>query len=344
MMSKVSIIVPVYNASKYLKTCMNSLVNQTLDGIEIIAIDDGSQDNSSDILEQYKDNYQGKVKIIHTLNNGVGAARNKGLDLAGGEFVKFVDADDYLNLDILERMYIIAKENGVSLVRGNYLNKIGVIQMNNAGWNQFNTNQIVNISENKDYIVTENPGIGNKLMSRDLIGDLRFPEQTKWEDLGMIPATLAGAERIAYLNEPVYHYRMHLNTTVKDFLKPIPNIFDIIHSLNHLEKGMKKLGVLEDYQQQMLSIYALHTLFRVENVIWWPTFSKDKKEKIVSNLTSVLDLTYPNWREDKMVEQFKVFNPFFGRDMKRLVSYEKDIYKVGNQEDAENQIQKVFVK
>ena len=128
-MAKVSVIVPVFNAEKYLNQCISSIANQTLRDIEIIAINDGSTDNSLNMLDELSLRYKGKLKIINKENGGAGSARNVGIENANGEFIKFVDADDYLRLDILETMYDIAKEHKVSLVRGNYQTILGPIKM-----------------------------------------------------------------------------------------------------------------------------------------------------------------------------------------------------------------------
>ena len=95
MKPKVSIIVPVYNVEKYLDRCMESLLNQTLKDIEIILVDDGSPDNCPQICDEYakKDS---RVKVVHKVNAGLGYARNSGLDVASGEYVAFVDSDDYV--------------------------------------------------------------------------------------------------------------------------------------------------------------------------------------------------------------------------------------------------------
>lgn len=106
---KVSIIVPVYNVEKYIRCCLDSLVNQTMSNIEIICINDGSTDNSLEILEEYakKDD---RIKIINQENKKQGAARNRGIEIAQGEFIGFVDSDDWVDLDYFEKLYTTALE------------------------------------------------------------------------------------------------------------------------------------------------------------------------------------------------------------------------------------------
>lgn len=344
-MAKVSLVVPIYNSSKYLNKCIDSLVNQTLKDIEIIAINDGSTDSSLDIMEKFQKSYREQIKIIDGPNEGVGSARNKGIDIATGEFIKFVDADDYLKLDILDKMYQVAKENSVSLVRGNYQTIIGPIKtVDTCSWSGIKQNQVVDVHENKDYIVTETSGIGNKLISRELLGDLRFPEHTKWEDLAIMPVVVASSERLFHMDEPVYNYRINMNTTVKDFIRKIPSILDIIKCLDIIEEHMKNRGLAEEYREQIESLYILHTIYRVQNAMTWVNFSKSKKDVVISSLINILDLKYPNWRNNELMEKYKKINPFFRFLMARMGSFTKDYNNLTDIEQIKSNIQYVFKK
>lgn len=114
MKPKVSIIVPIYNMEKYLEKCIDSIVNQTLSNIEIILVNDGATDSSGKIIDKYakKDN---RIKVINKENGGQGAARNEGIDVASGEYIGFVDSDDWIDLDMYEKMYEIAKEEDLDI-------------------------------------------------------------------------------------------------------------------------------------------------------------------------------------------------------------------------------------
>ena len=113
---KVSIIVPIYNVEKYLDECMESLLNQTLRDIEIILVDDESPDNCPRICDSYAEKDK-RVKVIHKKNGGLGFARNSGLDIATGEYVAFIDSDDFVDLNMMEHLYSVAKENNADEVR-----------------------------------------------------------------------------------------------------------------------------------------------------------------------------------------------------------------------------------
>jgi len=342
-MARVSVIIPVYNAEKYLEQCISSIADQTMQDIEILAINDGSTDNSLNILDELSLRYKGKLKIYDKENGGAGSARNVGLENASGEFIKFVDADDYLKVDVLEKMYIIAKENKVSLVRGNYQTILGPFKMEDkCSWSDIKHSQIVNLRQNKNYIVTETPGIGNKLIGRNLLGDLRFPEKTKWEDLAIIPVVIASSEKIFHLDEPVYNYRVNMNTTIKDFINKIPNVLDIIKCTENIDKLMELRGLSEEYKNQIESLYILHTLFRVENAMLWVNFPHSKKEIVVSSLLGILEAKYPNWQENQIVHQYRSKNSLFNFDMRRLDKFIIDEYKVADKQTAEKNIRRAF--
>ena len=112
---KVSVIVPVYNVEQYLSDCLESICRQTLKGIEIIVVNDGSTDNSLSIIKSFQQKYS-NIKLINKKNGGLSSARNAGIDMAVGEYLFFVDSDDFIDLDTLEKMYVKAKETHCPLI------------------------------------------------------------------------------------------------------------------------------------------------------------------------------------------------------------------------------------
>lgn len=125
-MKKVSIIIPVYNAQRYLRKCLNSVINQTYENLEIICINDGSKDISGEILEEYK-NKDLRIIVINKENGGVSSARNKGLKVCTGEYVMFLDSDDFLALDTISFCIELIERTGVEIVRFNFKKKYSKI-------------------------------------------------------------------------------------------------------------------------------------------------------------------------------------------------------------------------
>ena len=101
---KISVIVPVYNVKLYLHKCVDSILNQTYQNIEVLLIDDGSTDGSSDICDSYTEK-DSRIKVVHKKNGGLSSARNTGLDMATGEYILFVDSDDYIDIEMIRRLY-----------------------------------------------------------------------------------------------------------------------------------------------------------------------------------------------------------------------------------------------
>ena len=159
---KISVIIPVYNVEKYISKCLDSIVNQTLESIEIIVVNDGSLDNSQEIIDEYVKKYPKKVKSFIKDNGGQGSARNIGLQHAKGEYISFVDSDDWLELNTLKEMYNLAKKNNSDVVICDMVDHLtsGKILYHNC-----------TVYDNV-YEVT--PSACNKIFKRSIIGDIKF--------------------------------------------------------------------------------------------------------------------------------------------------------------------------
>ena len=202
----ISIIVPVYNVERYLGHCLSSLVNQTLKNIEIIVVNDGSPDNSQQIIDKYASEHPNKIKAYIKLNGGLGDARNFGIEKATGEYVTFVDSDDWLELNACDLLYVFAKENQHDFVvfdKYTYIEATGEkhISLGYYAEAEFNHKNAAINSIRPAHAC-------NKLISRELMRDFRF--QSIWyEDIGLIPAVLSYSQNIGYLKKPLYYYRQN---------------------------------------------------------------------------------------------------------------------------------------
>jgi len=143
-MEKISVIIPVYNTSKYLKRCLDSIINQTYVNLEIICINDGSKDNSLEILNQYKKK-DDRIIIIDKENQGVSAARNDGIKNSTGMYITFVDSDDWLELDAIEILYKTLINEKVDVVRGNYYKDYNCDKLNSIG-------EVLDFNKSKLYV------------------------------------------------------------------------------------------------------------------------------------------------------------------------------------------------
>lgn len=243
-MTKVSIIIPVYNGEKYLRQCLDSALSQSFDDIEVICIDDGSTDTSPDILNEYHDT---RVRIYSQPNQGAGASRNNGLKYAKGEYVYFMDCDDYLEENALEEVYNIAVENKTDFVMfkiKNFNDKTGEIIDDDyysmpylkeaVGDEAFNYDDISKMA--LDLCVCP-PG---NLFNREFIKGIEFPEGLLFEDNVFFTHALFKAERIIFYDEFLYNRRKHqdsitTSTSVKsmDTIDITDMLLDLCDEYNH---------------------------------------------------------------------------------------------------------------
>lgn len=214
----VSVIMPAYNAGRYLCACLDSVLQQSLRNIEVICVDDKSTDDSLAILQTYARLDQ-RIILLESSSNtnqGSGFARNRGLDIARGEYLSFLDADDVFNLDMLERAYCYAKTQDADIVMFDFndITPNGKIDFDDRGKNSHPQN--LNLAEQKITFNITNPSCWNKLYRRNLINrnKLRFQELTTCNDIGFSWTALACANRIFYLNQTLVHYRRHHSTNI----------------------------------------------------------------------------------------------------------------------------------
>lgn len=210
MEPEVSLIIPIYNAERFLERCLNSLFTQSLTNIEFVFVDDCSTDNSVALLKKILNNHLGKreqVKLIqHKINKGVAASRNSGLENATGKYIGWVDADDYVEQDMFEKMYFKAKITQADMVWCNYYNV-------NAYGEMQEVKQIMaedSRTFGKALLLNQiQKSIWNKLMKRSVFeeNNLRFLEgQDMGEDYNILFKVLHLSNNIAYLNESLYYY------------------------------------------------------------------------------------------------------------------------------------------
>lgn len=205
----ISIIVPVYNVEKYLKRCIDSILNQTFKEFELILVNDGSTDNCGKICDMYKGKDK-RVKVIHKKNAGLSSARNVGLDLAKGKYIAFVDSDDYINKNMYEILYsnLIKTDADISICNFQDVNDNSIININQSIDNYeyliFNNIQALNklyLGNNVNIVVA-----WNKLYKKDLFEDLRYDEGRIHEDEFIIHKLLYKSKKILYTNAELYYY------------------------------------------------------------------------------------------------------------------------------------------
>lgn len=239
----ISVIVPVYKVENYLEVCLRSIVNQTYENIEIILVDDGSPDRCPQICDSWKKR-DNRIKVIHQNNSGGGQARNRALDVARGEFIAFVDSDDYIALTMLEFLYNQFSEE-VDIVECGYCiteNDDVLFDDKNITYEckVFDTEEAMR--ENiRDRIFRQL--IWNKMYRKNIIGNIRFPIGSKIDDEFWTYRVLGNARRLIYTSKVLYAYRQQENS-VMHLLSPERRLQSIeakIQRHNYIIKYMPNL-------------------------------------------------------------------------------------------------------
>lgn len=290
---KVSIIVPIYQVEKYLRRCVDSILSQTYENIEVILVDDGSKDNSGKICDTYQSE---KVHVYHKKNGGLSDARNYGLKKATGEYICFVDSDDYISARFVERLVCIAEEKNVSLAAVGFQEfSEDMIRTRDCEKNQ----QDVTIYQGIDAITqlysneTYCNYAWNKIYKHSLFEDVSYPIGKKMEDLGTTYKLIDKAGIVAYSTEKLYYYFQRDDS--------------ILHTLDD-----------NFYQDKLEMAYARFN------------FIKEKYPELYINYQSMLNMLltcYANVKETEWMQNYindiipKVKHYMLKMDMKTIIKY-----------------------
>ena len=233
-MTDISIIVPIYNAEKYLNKCIKSLINQTKQELEFVLVNDGSTDTSEDIIKSYKDK---RIKYFKNKNQGIGKTRNFGIDKATGKYIMFLDSDDYLATHACEELFNKAEKENLDLVINNFYR----VDEETEKQEEVKIPEFQNttLKENKNLLLDVNLAPWNKLYKTELLkkNKIKFVENLKYEDAPFVIEAMDKAKKIGYLNKYLNYYVIHKNseTTVRD-----QKVFDIIEIVDKIRTYFSK--------------------------------------------------------------------------------------------------------
>lgn len=271
-MPKVSVIVPVYNSEQELRDCLDSLVEQTEKDIEIIVIDDGSTDNSPEIEAEYQKKYP-NVKVYRNERNlGQSETRNRGIELAEGDYIAFLDSDDYVNPGMYEELYQAAVDNnmpelivtGLSFVKGNEYRKKDLTFIGKQ------STTIIHPMDNPDQVFFESPSLCNKLFRKDTVKNYKFLDVSAWEDIAFSFTKFLEANTVISKPTANYFYRRDVSDGVsaKNF-KENDKITDIFVIADELEEELKRNGKYPFFADQIRGLQIACCLQRVDEVNNW---------------------------------------------------------------------------
>ena len=285
-MKKVSVIIPVYNVENYLRKCLNSLVNQTLKDIEIIVVNDGTLDNSQEIIDEYVKKYPKKVVSIIQENGGQGAARNTGLLHAKGEYIGYVDSDDYVEENMYEELYKKAKEEDSDIVIcGN-----NVVKEN---YELFSKEDV-----DKEFLLGK-MAVWNKIYKKNIIVDnkIQFRSKVWYEDLDFTMKVYFSSKKISYVDKPLYNYLLREGSTMNNNnIKRNLELIEAFDSLIDYCKDKKIYNKAKD-EIEFLCIYHMY-IFATTRVLNTNNKYKDKIE-IINKFKNYINSNFPNFKQNK---------------------------------------------
>lgn len=273
-MTKVSIIIPVYNAEKYLGKCLESLLSQTLQEMEIICVDDGSSDGSPEILKRFQER-DGRVRILTQENQYAGAARNNGMKEAQGEYLLFLDADDFFENTLLEKVYNQGKKMEADIVlfgAKQYNDKTGIVSP--ASW-YFKRdalpreNPFSGKTENTDVFAIVTPAPWTKLFRREFVEKqgLSFQGLQNSNDVYFVLTALALAEKITYVDEELVFYRVGMKGSLQGSKSLHPDCF--IEAYAGVYHELQRRGIYERYEEGFMNILLSGCAHNLRTVTDW---------------------------------------------------------------------------
>lgn len=252
----ISVIIPVYNVEDYLSQCLDSICNQTFKDIEIICVNDGSTDNSLDILNEYAKSDR-RIKIINQHNQGLAASRNHGLKEAKGDYVYFIDSDDYIELDALEKLHENIVTNSSDMVLFKFQKVDDYRNVHKRGV-EFKIDKIFGDIDYGNFTFTYK-GVKRhvmnsafsaclKLYRRDFIEDISFPIGLNFEDVPVHVKLMLEAESLSFVPEFLYNYRSNPDS----ILNSSANGFDIFKIIDMVEEYLKENGHYEELENEFI--------------------------------------------------------------------------------------------
>lgn len=237
-MDLISIIVPVYNVENYIRECIDSILAQTMRSFELILVDDGSKDASGRICDEYAD-ADDRIRVIHKENGGLSSARNRGLDEAKGDYICFVDSDDAVSADYLEKLYAAIKKDNADIV----VCDIDAPKLSTADMS-VNSPISMPVLEAKRWLYDQTSReyvlmvvAWNKMYAKELLNGIRYPEGRLHEDEFMIGRVLSRAKTVSFVPDKLYVYRDNASGITSDANRFNLRHFDVIDAYKERISG-----------------------------------------------------------------------------------------------------------
>ena len=299
----VSIIVPVYNVEKYIKKCIDSIINQTYQNLEIILVDDGSPDKCGEICEEYskKDN---RIKVIHKENGGLSDARNAGLEKATGEYIAFIDSDDYIDKNYISTLYNMCITNKAEIAQCSFKR----VTDNQIANEKDVENKIVNMSgiEAIKNIFKENyieyTVAWNKLYKKSLFDNIKYPKGKLHEDEATTYKLFYEAKIVSVTNEKLYYYYIRQNS--------ITNTKFSLRRLDYIEELEEQLKFFNDRNEEDIYLEVYYRYARSLLLFYFKCKTIENSEQIQNELYSKFKESVKYLKKQKVSIKRKIILQF----------------------------------
>lgn len=305
-MPKVSVIVPFYNVEGYIEKCLETLVNQTLDDIEIILVNDGSKDRSIDIVKRFLQQYPKKITYLEKENGGLSDARNYAIPYAKGEYIAFLDSDDYVEKDMYKSMYELARKENSDMVECNFY------------WEYQNKRKedIGKIYHGKKEMMEKVRVVAwNKLIKREILEktQIQFPKGYRYEDVEFTYKLIPYLEKVSFLRQPYIHYVQREGSISNLQNERTKEIFDV---LDHVILYYKENKIYEKYKEELEYVYVRYafcsSLLRMVKI-------KDAeiKKRLLDETWKNVHKNFPDWKKNQILKKNRSLKDIYLRTINK---------------------------
>ena len=291
-MPKVSVIIPVYNVEEYIVKCLCSTVNQSLQDIELIFVNDGSTDSSEKYITEYQEIYPKKtIKYFKKENGGLSDARNYGIQQATGEYIAFLDSDDYVEFEAYEYLYEKAKEGDYDMVECNFFWKYPDNRLKKDIGPIYTTK--------KEALEKARVVAWNKLYKREIItnSDVLFTKGIQYEDVEFFYKILPKLNKIGFVEKPLVYYMQRENSISNTQNEKTRDIFT---ALGNVIQYYKEKGIYEEYKEELEYTYTRYllcsSLKRMAKVA-----DENLKKQLFKETWEKLNTTFPEWKKNRIL-------------------------------------------
>lgn len=293
----------MYNVENYIGKCLDTLVNQTFEDFDIIIIDDGSKDNSYARAVEYQKKYSEKIRVYKQENSGQGAVRNNGVRLATGDYIMFVDSDDTVTNDFVEKAYNAIKDSDADL---------GIFDAVVVDENGKRIEDMIGCHcaeqefslETFPQLLFEYPAPWNKIYKRNFLIDneLGYPTHMWYEDLVGAIRFFATAKKIVYIKEQLYYYMQRSNSVMHSKIDE-KNI-EILKAMDLVMEFFKEKDIYDKYYKELEYVGIYHVLVAAAG----RTVKADAKSEFPPKFVAYMNEKFPKWEQNKYVDNLSLMN------------------------------------